>query len=218
MYQNRKYLFLLEFSPMINKNKATEIFVFAMNSAKNIKLLTNNNSLAFKLIGSGSIKSATCSIRKAGEEKFTEIPLQYEAADNVYILTDNVKNNIEGDYKITIDYNSYITKQSEVQPFIFKNEADGKRWEVHIAQEAPTSKMNMSYFTQGNDASKPAKGIYYVREGLYPFAIFLSGAKEKDLSKMLEEKNERVAVDQLYSGYKGWVESNGENNKDWYKK
>ena len=179
---------------------------------------TNNNGLAFKLIGSGSIKSATCSIRKAGEEKFTEIPLQYEAADNVYILTDNVKNNIEGDYKITIDYNSYITKQSEVQPFIFKNEADGKRWEVHIAQEAPTSKMNMSYFTQGNDASKPAKGIYYVREGLYPFAIFLSGAKDKDLSKMLEEKNERVAVDQLYSGYKGWVESNGENNKDWYKK
>lgn len=180
-------------------------------------IATNNNGLAFKLISSGSVKSATCSMRKSGEEEFTEIPLQYEAADNVYILTDNVKNNIEGDYRITINYDSYITKQSEVQPFIFKNEADGKRWEVHIAQEAPTSKMNMSHFTQGDDASKPTKGIYYVREGLYPFAIFLSGANEKDLSKMLEEKNEKVAVDQLYSGYKGWVESNGDKNKDWYK-
>lgn len=178
---------------------------------------TNNNGLAFKLIGSGSVKSATCSIRKAGEELFTEIPLQYEATDNVYVLTNNVKDNMKGDYKITINYNQYITKQSEIQPFIFKNEEGGKRWEVHIAKEKPTSKMNTSHFGEGQDASVPEKGIYYVREGLYPFAIFLSGANEKDLSKILDAENERVAIDQLYSGYKVWAESGGTKNQDWYK-
>lgn len=179
---------------------------------------SNNNGLAFKLIGSGSIASATCSIRKAGEEQFTEIPLQYEEADNVYVLTNNVKDNMKGDYKITINYNSFITKQSEIQPFIFKNEEGGKRWEVHIAKEKPTSKMNTSHFGEGQDASVPENGIYYVRKGLYPFAIFLSGANEKDISKILDAENERVAIDQLYSSYKGWVESGGTTNQDWYKK
>lgn len=181
-------------------------------------IATFNNGLAFKLLSSGTVASAICSMRKAGEEQYTEIPLQYEAEDNVYILTENVKNNIKGDYKLTVNYTSPILKQSEVQPFIFKNEEGGKRWEVHIAREKPTSKMNTSHFGEGDDASVPEKDLYYVRNGLYPFSIFLSGASEKDLSKMLEDINEKVAIDKLYSGYKGWVETNGKDNQDWYKK
>ena len=30
--------------------------------------------------------------------------------------------------------------------------------------------------------------------------------------------NEKTAINLLYSGYDGWVSSNGEKNKDWYKK
>ena len=78
--------------------------------------------------------------------------------------------------------------------------------------------MEMSYFGQDDDASKPEQGIYYVRNGSYPFAIFLSGADENDLSKILDKANERTAIEMLYSGYSGWVESNGTQNKDWYKK
>lgn len=78
--------------------------------------------------------------------------------------------------------------------------------------------METSYFGQGDDASKPDKGIYYVRNGAYPFAIFLGGASEKDLSKMLDRANESTAIDQLYGEYSGWVESNGTKNQDWYKK
>ncbi len=197
----------------INNNIYAESFIFRPYE----NIATNNNGLAFKLIGSGQVASATCYMRKANEEKYSEIPLQHEVEDNVYILTDNVKMNMEGDYKITLNYSSPIKVQSTVQPFIFKNEEGNKRWEVHIAKEKPTSKMNMSHFGEGDDCSDPNKNSYYVRSGNYPFAIFLSGATHKDLSKMLDKNNESTPVDNLYSGYKGWVESNGKDNPNWYK-
>ena len=92
------------------------------------------------------------------------------------------------------------------------------RWEVHIPQEMPTSQINKKYFGQGDDASNPNQSIYYVRKGNYPFAFFLSRATESDLSKLLDSANEKTAINLLYSGYDGWVSSNGEKNKDWYKK
>ena len=52
-------------------------------------------------------------------------------------------------------------------------------------------KINKTHFGQGDDASKPDRGIYYVRKGNYPFAFFLSRATESDLSKLLDGNNER---------------------------
>ena len=78
--------------------------------------------------------------------------------------------------------------------------------------------MNKDYFGQGDDASQISQSIYYVRKGNYPFAFFLSRATESDLSKLLDSANERKAINLLYSGYDEWVTSNGEKNKDWYKK
>lgn len=88
---------------------------------------------------------------------------------------------------------------------------------MHLPKHKPTSKVDTADFGLGDDASKPDKDIYYVCKGSYPFAIYLSGADEKDLSKMLDSKNESIAIDKLYSGFSGWVESNGANNNDWYK-
>ena len=36
-------------------------------------------------------------------------------------------------------------------------------------------------------------------------------------AKMLEPKNESVAIDKLYSGYNDWVTSNGAKGAAWYK-
>lgn len=177
----------------------------------------NNNGLAIQLVGGGNPSSATCAIRRPGETEFSETDFTYEKDDNVYILTEDVKGNIATEYKVTLKYDSPASTSSEAHPFIFKNEADGKRWEVHIPKEHPTSKMNMSYFQIRDDASIPEQNIYYVRQGNYPFAFFLSGATEKDISKLLDSKNERTPIDQLYSGYSGWVTSNGKKNQDWYK-
>lgn len=178
----------------------------------------NNNGLAFKLETNGTVSSTKFEVAKAGDTEFKETTFEYEAADNVYLLTDNVKENMGGEYKVTVTYSTPATTQSIVEPFIYKNKENGTRWEVHLPKHKPTSKVDMTDFGQGDDASKPNKGIYYVREGSYPFAIYLSGADEKDLSKMLDANNESVAIEQLYSGYSGWVTSNGANNKDWYKK
>lgn len=178
----------------------------------------NNNGLAFRLLYMGNPSSTQYFIRKPGEKEFTETNFTFEKDNNVFILTDNVKDDMGAEYKVILNYDSPITTSSEAQPFIFKNEADGQRWKVHIPKEKPTSKMNMSLFQTNDDASQPNKNIYYVRSGNYPFAFFLSGANEKDIEKLLQSENERVPIDQLYKDYESWVTSNGKNNQDWYKK
>lgn len=177
----------------------------------------NNNGLAFRLIGAGRASAITCFMRKPGEKEFSETNFTFEKDDNVYILTGNVKENIGTEYKVTLTYDSPVTTPSEAQPFIFKNGESGKRWEVHIPKEKPTSKMDMSYFQKGDDTSNPSQNIYYVREGNYPFAFFLSGANENNIQKLLNPKNEKTPIDQLYKGYNGWVKSNGKDNQNWYK-
>ena len=189
---------------------------FTFKTFQNIA--SNQNGLAFHLNTEGNIESTSYSIRQQGEKEFTETTFEYEPQDNVYLLTTNVKENMGAEYKVTVNYSKPISKQSEAQAFIFKNDADGLRWEVHVPQEIPTSKINTKYFGQGDDASKPNQSIYYVRKGNYPFAFFLSRATESDLSKLLDGTNEKTAINLLYSGYDGWVSSNGEKNKDWYKK
>jgi LruC domain-containing protein len=179
---------------------------------------TNKNGLAFRLLTKGNIKSTTYSIRKEGEKDFAETTFTYEPQENIYLLTENVKDNMGAEYKVTVNYSDPISTQSEAQAFIFKNEEDGLRWEMHVPLEVPTSKMNKDYFGQGDDASQISQSIYYVRKGNYPFAFFLSRATESDLSKLLDSANERKAINLLYSGYDEWVTSNGEKNKDWYKK
>lgn len=181
----------------------------------------NKNGLAVRLNPiesyAGNI-TASCYIRTAGSSEFQPTVFTYEQADKVYLLTDDVKKNMGAEYKITLTYRYQKgSGESTVQPFIYRDLANGKRWEVHIAQEAPTSKMDTSYFGKESDASKPAEGIYYVRDGQYPFAFFLAGANETDISPMLDHANESKPIDQLYKGYGSWVTSNGTRSANWYK-
>ena len=101
--------------------------------------------------------------------------------------------------------------------FIHKPGTGENRWEVHIAREVPTSKVDESYFGTGDDSSNLAEGLYYVNNTQYPFAFFLAGATEGNLSKLLIRENESVPINDLYPEYIGWSESNGTQNADWYK-
>lgn len=96
---------------------------FTFKTFQNIA--TNNNGLGFRLITEENIKSATCSIRKEGEKDFTETTFAYEPQENIYLLTENVKDNMGAEYKVTVNYSKPISAQSEAQAFIFKNEEDG---------------------------------------------------------------------------------------------
>lgn len=98
-------------------------------------------------------------------------------------------------------------------PFIIvnkeKNWLEQDRIEVHLPKYAPTSKGNSSLFNTGDDASSGSN--YYVREGNYPFAINLT-----EVTSDFVVPEEQKAVDVTYPNFKGWVDSNGKNNQDWY--
>ena len=78
----------------------------------------------------------------------------------------------------------------------------------------------MSYFRAigSDDLSEPSKGIYYVREGNYPFAFFLSGVTvEPFKSTILDRNNESIKIDEMYPRFLRWSTTFGEEEKDWYK-
>lgn len=194
--------------------KESFIFQTFQNVASNL------NGVAFRVDGADqdNVKSRTFEISTNGTDYEEATSISYEG-DNVYILTDNVKSNLGATYRVTVEYNTPINTESEAVPFIFRpSECDtDKRWEMHIVNDKPTSKMDESYFGKEDDASNSASGPYYVRDGNYPFGFFLSGANEKNLSKMLDPANESKRIDELYPGYSSWVESGGLSNSDWYK-
>jgi LruC domain-containing protein len=143
----------------------------------------------------------------------------FEKDGDTYLLTEDIMGTIGTQFVIEFEYADGITEKqkSTVKPFIYRNESVG-RWEVHIPFEAPTSKMITSYFRTGDDLSVPAEGKYYVRDGNYPFAFFLSGVTiEPFKSTILLRANESKPINDLYPKFLKWSTSKGKENKDWYK-
>lgn len=138
---------------------------------------------------------------------------------NVYYLTNDFKGELGTTYIIELTYKSALSSSGElasIQPFIYRSEGD-LNWEVHIPLEAPTAKMNLSYFGQGDDCSDPSKGLYFVRSGNYPFAFRLKGANIKVFEDtILKRENESKQIDELFPGFLEWSTSGGTTNQNWY--
>lgn len=135
----------------------------------------------------------------------------------VYLLTDDITGTLGTQFVIVFEYNDGITEgqKSSVKPFIYRAEGES-RWEVHVPFEAPTSKMNLSYFGTEDDLS--TNGRYYVNKTDYPFAFFLSGVTiEPFKSTILLRDNEKTPISTLYPGFLEWSTSKGSKNKNWYK-
>lgn len=188
-----------------NKGIYEESFIFKTLENK----ANNQNGLGFTLVNGENAEFITLTIDGQAAE--------YQKEDDVFLLTDNVKKYMGKDYKLTFKYKEAVKNKGEAsnKPFIWKNSENGN-WEVHIAQEAPTPLADHSYFNTKDDASTGDK--YYVRTGNYPFAFFLSGATETDISQLLEPVNESKPIDELYPNYGEWVSTGGTTNQDWYKK
>lgn len=184
---------------------------------------TLTNGLAVRLDGVSATDKLEFYVKAVDAEEFTALEATYDATDRVVVLTNDVTSNKGAEYKVKVIHaeSSPVEKQTiDAEPFIFRAENGGDAvawWEVHLTGYAPTSKMNRDYFCKGEDCSQPDKNIFYVRSGNYPFAFFLAGATETDLSKMLDPENESVAIDKLYGGYTEWVTSNGAQSASWYK-
>ena len=122
-------------------------------------------------------------------------------------------------YIFEITYGSALSsseKMATIQPFIFRAEG-GQNWEVHIPMEAPTSKMDFSYFGKDDDCSDPDKGLYFVRSGDYPFAFYLKGANISVFEEtILNRENESKRIDELFPDFLEWSKSGGTTNQNWY--
>ena len=184
---------------------------------------TLTNGLAVRLDGVSTTDKLEFYVKAVGDEDFSALETTYDATDRVVVLTNDVNTNKGAEYKVKVIHaeKSPVKKQTiEAEPFIFRAEESGDAvawWEVHLTGYKPTSKMNFGYFKTGDDCSQPDKGIFYVRKGNYPFAFFLAGATDEDLKPMLDPDNESTPINELYSGYSGWVTGNGTTNTDWYK-
>lgn len=187
-----------------NKGIYEESFIFKTLENK----ANNQNGLGFTLVNGENNAFITLTID--GQEA------EYKKEGDVFLLTDNVKKYMGKDYKLTLKYKEALKNKGEAisKPFIWKKSENGN-WEVHIAQEAPTPLADHVYFNTEDDAS--SEGKYYVRNGNYPFAFFLSGAIETDISKLLDPANESKPIDDLYPDYSKWVNNKGTTNQDWYK-
>ncbi len=165
---------------------------------------TTPQSIAMKKIGKGSTEAVDASFTNEG---------------NVYYLTADFKGELGTTYILELTYQNPLESSADlasIKPFIYRSEGD-KNWEVHIPMEAPTAKMNTSYFGTEDDCSDPSKNLYFVREGNYPFAFYLHGTNISVFENtILKRENESKRIDEFFPGFLEWSTSNGTKNQDWY--
>jgi LruC domain-containing protein len=165
---------------------------------------TTPKSIAMKKMAKGSTVAEEASFTTDG---------------NVYYLTSDFKGELGTTYILELTYQNPLGSSADmaaVKPFIYRSEGD-KNWEVHIPMEAPTAKMETSYFGTEDDCSDPSKGWYFVRHSNYPFAFYMHGVNISVFENtILKRENESKRIDELFPGFLGWSTSGGTTNQDWY--
>lgn len=188
---------------------------FTFKTFENWAVFNNGLGVAFNNLGTALPED---SIKNNDEKKFTSLKFTHEEG-NVVILTDNVKQNMNAEYKVAYDYGTESKKEKEtsVNPFIFRESTNNTRREIHCTMQRPTSKADLSFFGQLDDCSVPEYGKYYVsdKENIYPFAFFLNNATVKDIAPLLNKANEKKAISELYPSFIDWAKYG--KNPDWYK-
>lgn len=93
-------------------------------------------------------------------------------------------------------------------PFIFSSDFNQRGRETHLVDFPPTDLADTSLFGTDEDTSAPSRNRYYRTEGNLPWAM--------DVPDNWQYPSERSEVASAYPLFKGWVESSGSKNLDWY--
>jgi len=91
-------------------------------------------------------------------------------------------------------------------PFLFQRDKRGI--EVHLPNQAPTTKADLSLLGTQHDASSTVKGTYYKTAKGLPWAI--------DFTSEFRYPSESQAIIDAYLKFAEWAESGGVNYPDWY--
>ena len=188
---------------------------FYLTTYQNYVELTSGLALTLNT----KVKPKSIDMKKIAKESTVVEDALFTKGGNVYYLTDDVTAELGTTYILEITYGTALSsseKMATIQPFIFRAEG-AQNWEVHIPMEAPTSKMNLSYFGKNDDCSDPTKGLYFVRSGEYPFAFYLKGANISVFEEtILKRENESRRIDELFPDFLEWSTSRGTRNQNWY--
>ena len=178
--------------------------------------VTLKDGLAFKLKTKVTPKEILVKRKEPGQDYYKSH--QFTKDGDVYYLTDDVNKYLGYSYVIVVVYDNAqpMANLAEYEPFIWREQENGKQWEMHLPFCAPTSKMDTSLFGTEDDKSDPSKGYYFVRNSIYPFAFYLANAKAADFVNTILNPGENKPISTFYPEFLQWSTSNGSNNPDWY--
>lgn len=143
---------------------------------------------------------------------------------NFYRTEKRCGSNIQMAFSLEIPMESNVNKANlagfPYDPFIFAakgksrnylfGEPPGRRFEIHLKNQAPTEAFQARFFGRGDDASNPANGEYFINENGMPWAINIPYEWEHPL--------EYMDVKYAYPDFHGFATSSGQMKQDWYKK
>ena len=202
----------------VNSKGQINVESYDFTSYNNKSNYTKINGIAARLTGIQTSDQLKFFRKREDSDKYEEIRCDYESAESIVLLSDDVNDGCKDSitYRISVLHSGFVDgeKIKSVEPFIYRNE-EGGRWEVHQINCPPSSKMNMSLFGTGDDASDVKNKKYYRRDGKYPFAIHLADATKANLIKLI--RSDGTSISSLYPYYDAWVKSNGDEHPDWYK-
>ncbi|CAA0086996.1 Uncharacterised protein [Zhongshania aliphaticivorans] len=103
-------------------------------------------------------------------------------------------------------------------PFIFASpgytrnylfgEAPGRRFEIHLKNQAPTEAFQDNFFGRGDDASEIGNGEYFVNQNGMPWALNIPTEWNYPL--------EYMDIKFAYPNFHSHVQSGGEDHQDWH--
>ena len=188
---------------------------FYLTTYQNYVELTNGLALTLNT----QVNPKSIVMKKIAPESTEAVDANFTKDGNIYYLTEDFNGELGTTYILELTYTSPLESSADmasIQPFIYRSEGN-QNWEVHIPMEAPTTKMNTSYFGKGDDRANPADGSFFVRQGNYPFGFYLKNADISAFEEtILKRENESISIDKFFPGFLDWSISGGTTNQDWY--
>ena len=191
--------------------------IFSLTTYMNT--VTLKDGLAFKLkpkVSSDKYKITLQKLAPGETEPKTTSVLKQEG--DVYYIWDDVKQQLGYTYIFTITYTTPQTMSNlaDYEPFIWREQENGKQWEMHLPFCKPTNKVDDSLFGTEDDKSVPSQGKYYVRDSVYPFAFYLANARAENFTETILKEGENKPISTFYPEFLQWSTSNGAEFPDWY--
>ena len=130
--------------------------------------------------------------------------------------------NIQMTFSLEIPMEANINKADVAgfpyDPFIFGSEghersyvfgeAPGRRFEIHLKNQAPTEAFKLGFLGRGEDASDADNGLYFINANNMPWAL--------NIPYEWEHPVEYMDIKYAYPDFHSFVTSSGGLNIDWY--